>query len=129
MGSIRACGAFLSPLRSLTLADSGDDEQASRDPPQVRHSIGGLNREHSWANETKITEESSEVREATSFGRSSYSEDPSFDLRDGTFGRRQVGLEERGEATILVGTREPSANAVSVVLVARPTRAGEATAP
>ena len=42
--------------------------RAPRDPPQVRHSINGLNREHSWKNETKITENSSEVRDAASFG-------------------------------------------------------------
>ena len=66
---------------------------------------------------------------AISSGWSRHPDYPSFDLRHGTFRRRQVGLEERGEATILVGTREPSANAVSVVLVARPIRAGEAAAP
>jgi hypothetical protein len=35
-----------------------------------------------------------------------HSQYPSLDLRHGAFGRRQVGLEERGETTILVGAGE-----------------------
>jgi hypothetical protein len=50
---------------------------------------------------------------------------PSLDLRHGAFGWRQVGFEERGEATVLVGAGETSGDAVGVMLVACAIPAGE----
>ena len=38
-----------------------------------------------------------------------HSQYPSLDLRHGAFGRRQVGFEERGEATVPVGAESQAA--------------------
>jgi hypothetical protein len=54
-----------------------------------------------------------------------YSQNPSLDTRHGAFWRRQVGLEERGEATVPVGAGETSGDAVGIMVVACAIPAGE----
>ncbi len=56
-------------------------------------------------------------------------ENPAFGQRHGAFGRRQVWIEEGGEAAVPVGAGEPSGDGIGVVLIRGAPLAGEAAAP
>ncbi len=56
-------------------------------------------------------------------------ENPPFDLRHGSLGRQQVGLEETRERSVAVGAREPSRNAEGIVLIPCAPFGREAAAP
>jgi hypothetical protein len=59
------------------------------------------------------------VRNGLHFAALRHSQDPSLDLRHGAFGRRQAGLKESGECTVLVGAGEPVGDTVGIMLVSR----------
>ena len=54
---------------------------------------------------------------------------PTLYLSYCALGRRQVGLEERSEATVLVGAGEPGGDAVGVMLITRPVLTSKAATP
>jgi hypothetical protein len=62
-------------------------------------------------------------------GSSSHAQYPAFHLRLCVFGRRQLRLQERLKAAVPVSAGKPSRYAVGIVLVARPFRAVELSAP
>ena len=62
-------------------------------------------------------------------GSSRNAQYPTLYLCDGALGRHQFGLEERSEATVLVGAGKPGGDAVGVMLIAGPVLTGKAATP
>ena len=56
-------------------------------------------------------------------------ENPAFGLRHGAFGRRQVWIEECGDAAAPIGVGKPSGDGIGIVLIRGAPFAGEAGTP